>query len=96
MDIIITKDKYGSLFAHTQHTLYPLFQFEYRETEEMGGPAWYFWLRGDYDADIFKGKRTEFPMNFFLDACRAKNFIQYGGSLTEDAKIIKGAGFLVR
>lgn len=96
MDIIITKDKYGSLFAHTPETHYPLFQFEYRETEDMGGPAWYFWLRGDYDPDTFKGTRKDFPMQFFLDACRAKNFIYYGGSLSEEATIVKGKAHLAR
>jgi hypothetical protein len=79
-----------SLFAYAESTYYPLFQFEYRDTEEMGGPAWYFWIRGNYDPDIFKGSRKEFPMGFFKDACRAKVFIYTGSGLHDDVEIVKG------
>ena len=90
MKIEIVKNQCGSLFAIDNESCYGLFQFEYRETEEMGGPAWYFWLRGNYDPDIFEGKKKDFPMDFFKDACRAKIFILTGKGLHEDVEIIKG------
>lgn len=77
--IEIKKNKYGSLFAVID---YQLFQFEYRDKK------WYFWIRGDYDPEIFEQK--DFPMKFFLDACRAKYFIKYGGELPDKASIEKG------
>lgn len=96
MDINITKDNYGSLFAHTTNSAFPLFQFEYRDTEDKGGPAWYFWLRGGYDPDIFKGKKKDFPMEFFVSACKSKAFIHYGVSLNEEITIVKGKNYLMR
>lgn len=94
MKIRITKNKYGSLFAVSDEKYYLLFQFEYRETEEMGGPAWYFWLRGDYDPDFFKGEKECFPMEFFKDACRAKMFIITGEGLHDEVEIVKGGNIL--
>ena len=98
MNITIERrDKDGaSLFAYAEGTYYPLFQFEYRDTESMGGPAWYFWLRGSYDPDIFKGSRKEFPMDFFKDACRAKAFIYKGKGMHEEVEIVKGKRNLSR
>ena len=95
MDINITKDNYGSLFAHTTNSAFPLFQFEYRDTEDKGGPAWYFWLRGDNDPDIFEGKK--FPYGYFKGACIAKSFIlnPTGGiKIGEDVDIVKGENYL--
>lgn len=98
MEITIAKrDKDSiSLFAYTDKSYYPLFQFEYRDTEDMGGPAWYFWLRGDYDPDIFKGEKKDFPMEFFVSACKAKAFIRHGVSLSEEVTIVKGKNYLSR
>ena len=81
--IEIIKNKYGSLFAVMN---YELFQFEYRDNK------WYFWIRGGYDPETFEQK--EFPMKFFLDACRAKYFIKYGGELPEKVSIEKGYGHI--
>ena len=96
MKITITKkDKDSiSLFAVADSTFIPLFQFEYRDTEEMGGPAWYFWLRGGYDPDIFKGEKKDFPMDFFKDACRARLFIYTGKGLHEDVEIVAGEKYI--
>lgn len=96
MDITITKNNYGSLFAHTADSAFPLFQFEYRKDEKWGGPAWYFWLRGDYDPDIFKGEKKDFPMEFFVSACKAKAFIRHGVSLSDEIVIVKGKNYLRR
>ena len=56
MNIAIEKNRYGSLFALDAETCNLLFQFEYRR-KDMGGPAWYFWLRGNYNPYIFNGKK---------------------------------------
>ena len=69
MKIKIIRDKWGSLFA--MDGIYPLFQFEYRKSENR----WLFWLRGDYDPAIFIGR--DFPVKFFVNACRAKHFIMF-------------------
>ena len=96
MEITIAKRNEDSisLFAYTDKSYYPLFQFEYRDTENMGGPAWYFWLRGNYNPDIFKGEKKDFPMEFFVSACKAKAFIYNGVSLNEEATIVKGKNYL--
>ena len=93
MEIIIKKNQYGSLFAHTKKDGAPLFQFEYR-TPKLGGPGWYFWLRGNYDPDIFKGTRKNFPMDFFTRACRAKSFIRFGFGIDDTVSIVKGKEYL--
>ena len=94
-DIKIQGDKYGSLFAFGANDFYPLFQFEYRENENLGGPAWYFWLRGNYDPNIFKVEKKDFPMEFFKDACRAKMFIRDGGKMCDDVNIVSGSHLLM-
>lgn len=93
MNIIIKGDKYGSLFACTEIGT-ELFQFEYRATPSMGGPAWYFWLRGNYDPNIFNVKRNQFPIQFFMDAIRAKHFIYYGGSVDDEVNIVSGWSYI--
>ena len=95
MEIEILKNKYGSLFATEKDSCYNLFQFEYR-SKDQGGPAWYFWLRGNYDPDIFNGDKKSFPMDFFKDACRAKMFILKGGRLNDEVSIVKGKEFLTK
>lgn len=92
---IVKKSKDSiSLFAFVEGKYYPLFQFEYRETEAMGGPAWYFWLRGDYNPDIFMGEKKNFPMDFFTKAVRAVAFIHYDINLDEEVVIVSGKNFL--
>ena len=82
MQIEITSNSYDHLFAWDIDNGRVLFEFEFRKTKVMGGPAWYFWLRGDNDPDIFEGKK--FPYGYFKGACIAKSFIL---NLTEDIKI---------
>ena len=94
MEITIEKNKYGSLFAYNEKSNYPLFQFEYRHRKEDGGRAWYFWLRGNYDPDIIGGGKKDFPMEFFLDACRAKSRERDG--LDEQATIARGADLITK
>lgn len=69
MKIKIIRDKWGSLFV--TDGIYPLFQFEYRKSENR----WLFWLNGDYDPAVFGGR--DFPVKFFINACRAKYFIMF-------------------
>ena len=96
MEIEIIKNRYDQLFAIDAESNYLLFQFEFRKTKFMGGPAWYFWLRGDNDPDIFEGKL--FPFRYFKNACRARNFIITCGTnpciIDEDVEIVKGENFL--
>lgn len=89
MDIKIRKNKYGSLFAVDAETNRELFQFEYRRKCD-GGPAWFFWLRGQYDPDKVFGKKKDFPMNFFVNACRAKCFLLLGRNLDDVVNIVQG------
>ena len=91
MDIEITRNKYGSLFAVVNG--FALFQFEYR-SKNMGGPAWYFWLRGSYSPDIKAGRKADFPMDYFISAVRAKAFIELGYELTDEVSIVKGENYL--
>lgn len=93
MNIKITRSEYDSLFAETEFGA-ELFQFEFRATKSMGGPAWYFWLRGNYDPNIFKGSRNHFPMQFFMDAIRAKYFIYYGGSVDDEVNVVSGWSYI--
>jgi hypothetical protein len=92
MEIEIVKNRWGSLFA--VYGAVGLFQFEYR-TKEHGGPAWYFWPRGDYDPEIFKGRKSDFPMDYFKDLCRSRVFTAgFVKGLSEDVSIIKGENFV--
>lgn len=86
MHIKIEKDRYGSCFAIQEFTT--LFQFEWRKDDK----SWYFWLRGQFDPEIIPGR--EFPMSFFLDACRAKSFIKCSTELDEDVVIVSGFNFI--
>lgn len=95
MQIEIIKNSYDQLFATDAESKYLLFQFEFRKTKVMGGPAWYFWLRGDNDPDIFEGKK--FPYGYFKGACIAKSFIfnpTKGIKIGEDVDIVNGEEFL--
>lgn len=56
----------------------------------MGGPAWYFWLRGNYNPYIFNGKKKDFPMEFFVNACRAKSFTLFGKGIDDEVNIVSG------
>ena len=72
--VTVKRNKYGSQFAVADGIV--LFQFEYRSEETK----WYFWLRRDFDPDIFDGK--DFPCAFFVNAVNAKAFLQFGKSFT--------------
>ena len=93
MEIEIIKNRYDQLFATDAESNYLLFQFEFRK---KGMGAWYFWLRGDNDPDVFEGK--QFPLRYFKNACRAKNFIITCGTnpcvIDEDVEIVKGENYL--
>jgi len=93
MNIKIYKNKNGNLLA-TTGCVY-LFQFAHRVvdgvTNEDG--AWYFWLNGDFDPTIIKGK--EFPMEYFENSCRAKGFIYLKmDTIPQDVEIVEGYGYL--
>lgn len=72
--ITTSKNKYGSQFALADGIV--LFQFEYRKEETK----WYFWLRGEFNPDIFDGEK--FPYAFFIKAVYAKAFIKFGKDFT--------------
>lgn len=80
MEIEIKKDG-GHLYALCG--LSTLFQFEYRDG------CWYFWLRGGWDPDIFKGPKRNFPLDFFNHACTAKVFIKFS-KWDQEVTITKG------
>ena len=91
MQIEIIKNSYDQLFATDAASKYLLFQLVYYPARD----AWYFWLRGDNDPDIFEGKK--FPYGFFKGACIAKSFIlnPTGGiKIGEDVDIVKGENYL--
>ena len=58
-----------------------LVRFAYRH--ELG--AWCFWVRGNRHPEKFIQK--DFPLVFFLDACRAQKFIYFGGLLEDREEI---------
>lgn len=85
MDIIVKKSgRSGREYDAISRGWCNLFHFAYRK--ELG--AWLFWLRGVRDPETFEGK--EFPMDFFLDACRAKDFMLFGGRLDPEVNILSG------
>lgn len=85
MDIIVKKrGREGREYDAISRGWCVLFHFAYRK--ELGG--WAFWLRGDRNPERFPGK--DFPINYFLDACRAKDFILFGGSLDSVVNITAG------
>ena len=88
MKINIERNLYGSLFAIDAESQTILFQFEYRR-KDLGGPAWFFWLRGNLDPDTIEGKKKDFPMQFFKDACKAKAFI-FNGVMPDEVEIVRG------
>ena len=92
MKINIERNRYGSLFAVDAESKTIFFQFEYRAKAD-GGPAWFFWLRGDFDPDTIEGKKKDFPMQFFKDACKAKAFI-FNGAMPDEVEIVRGEGNL--
>ena len=66
INIKIETTAYCSLFATCGR--YTLFQFEYRTDEDK----WYFWPNTDFNPTIFEG--SEFPMEYFINLCKAKYF----------------------
>ena len=81
MDIKITKDNYGRLFA--VEGVVAMFQFGYQADRD----EWLFWMpgRGAYDPTIIKGK--DFPLEYFTNACRAVHFLREDGGLDEVVNI---------
>ena len=84
MDINIKKDNAGCLVAFGNHIA--LFKFTYDKN------SWYFWIRGAFDPEVIKGR--QFPMDFFVDACKAKHFLRVGGKLAEEINIISGQSYI--
>lgn len=81
MEIKITKDSYGHMMA-TEGVI-SLFEFEYRAKTD----AWYFWLPGRaHDPHIVVGKK--FPMDYFIDACRAVHFLRNNAGLDESVIMV--------
>lgn len=89
MKINILRNEGGSLFACNENGI-SLFQFEFRSKPEHGGPAWYFWLRGNYNPHIFKGEIGDFPMHFFKSACRAVSFLWLDKDIDDEVAIASG------
>ena len=91
MKIEIVKNKYGMCFAVDAETSIINVQFEWR-TKFMGGPAWYFWPRKNFDPQIFRVKKKDFPIDFLKNVCLAKGFLAdpETHSLTEEVEIVKG------
>ena len=68
-----------------------LFEFDYREYELN---SWLFWLGySPLHPKSFKCAKSEFPMEFFKNACRAKYFFTFD-ELPEDAEIVDGIDLL--
>lgn len=59
--------------------------FQFRETEEDGRRAWYFWTRWTNSPEVFRGN---FPMAYFTDLCKAKYFILAGAKTMPEGIII--------
>ena len=59
--------------------------FQFRETEEAGERAWYFWTHWANSPEVFKGN---FPMAYFTDLCRARYFILAGAKALPEGIII--------
>jgi len=84
INITVRKDRYGSKFAFAGD--HELFQFEERT---HNGAQWYFWPAGNYNPTVFNGK--EFPMNYFVDACKAKYMLDMKEtSLPEKVNVVGG------
>lgn len=75
-----------------------LFEFAYRKgMQDMGyKPSWHFWLNhSSHSSHRTNGERRDFPMAFFLDACKAKYFLHpRGGEIPDDVKITYGLGHI--
>lgn len=75
-----------------------LFEFAYRDVcvDEKDKPSWYFWLSPSYRAShIFPGERKDFPLAFFLNACRAAYFFcGSSGEIPDSIEITHGAELL--
>ena len=97
LNIQIRKNEHGNLaaiFENEDGRAYgynSLFQFAHRN-----GAMWLFWLRRGYRAsDLFEGKRKDFPLAFFIDACRATYFLHpRGGELPDEVRITYGGGHI--
>lgn len=87
MEIRVKKNDNGNLCACNNNGI-SLFDFAYRDL--IGG--WCFWLKDNYNPTIKKGK--EFPMKFFLDACRTMDFLIFQNFLDIDAEIVEGLELL--
>lgn len=80
MEIKITKDTYGHMKAVEDGL--NLFEFEFRHDDD----AWYFWMPGrEYAPCVIPGKK--FPMNYFLDACRARHFLIHDDGIDEKVHV---------
>ena len=85
--INVSIQKTGDCTLSTMCGRYELFDFEYRENEDK----WYFWPNTDYNPTIFEG--SEFPMDYFVNLCKAKYFCITGTDVwptyvnTSDVKI---------
>ena len=80
MEIKITKDNYGHLYA--VEGVVAMFQFGYQADRN----EWLFWMPGRvYDPTIIKGK--EFPLGYFTDACRAIHFLREDDGLDDVVNI---------
>ena len=104
LNIQIRRNEHGNLSAIFEtedgkaHSFNSLFQFAYRkgENEFEGTPCWCFWLyRGFRASHTFKGERKDFPVEFFLNACRAKYFLHpRGEKLPDKVNITYGLGHI--
>lgn len=84
LNIKINKNQYGSRFAVAG--IVTLFQFEPRNTI---GPEWFFWPNGQSTPVIFHGE--EFPMEYFVNLCKAKFFADFGvDEYPDSVKIVQG------
>ena len=95
MEITIVKNPNStSLFAVPNDSIYALFQFEWRSGKFGGEKGWYFWPRGNYDPQIFKVKKKDFPMDYFINLCRAKSFILNPTDLNQEVIVTNGENFI--
>lgn len=99
IDIQIRKNSHGNLSAYVDRggridSFNELFQFAYRKDEQGNNGRWLFWLTHHNHPTIFACARKDFPMQFFLDACRAKYFIRYQAEMPADIQITHGHGHI--
>ena len=85
LKIEIKRGDNGNLWAICDGWL-SLFEFDYRV--DIG---WCFWLLGNRPSRIERGN---FPMQYFIDACKATYFFN-NGELPTDVEISKGSELLI-